>query len=83
MIVPGLSTTIAPLHQRQSHRRSAPSPLIYNLTPHPSSTTVASPASLAYRCPLLSLPLISKKLKRDSRTHLRQPSPLHDIKRSD
>ncbi|RZS28314.1 hypothetical protein BHM03_00061879 [Ensete ventricosum] len=27
--------------------------------------------------------LIRKKLKRDSRTHLRQPSPLRDIKRSD
>ncbi|RWW63703.1 hypothetical protein BHE74_00029092 [Ensete ventricosum] len=26
---------------------------------------------------------LRKKLKRDSRTHLRQPSPLRDIKRSD
>ncbi|RWW38019.1 hypothetical protein BHE74_00056788 [Ensete ventricosum] len=50
-IVPALSISVAPLHQRQPHQRSAPSPLICSLTPRPSATA-ASPCF-----PLLSVAL--------------------------
>ncbi|RWW72160.1 hypothetical protein BHE74_00020045, partial [Ensete ventricosum] len=56
------------------------------LLPFSSSTVAANlgchpPLGDFTTASLTSLPL--KKLKRDSRTNLRQPSPLHDIKRSD
>ncbi|RWW09910.1 hypothetical protein BHE74_00009413 [Ensete ventricosum] len=42
-IVLALGTAVAPLHQCQPHQRSIPNPLIYSLTPRPSSATAASP----------------------------------------
>ncbi|RRT61141.1 hypothetical protein B296_00017636 [Ensete ventricosum] len=46
-----------------------------------SRTLTATDATCSHE--VASQPQPTKKLKRDSHTHLRQPSPLRDIKRSD